>query len=121
VIGRGELEKKRNRDIYNNRSITATEKGRLFIITIDDFLLPYPVHADFLAMIDLLREAGYPAVLGVVTDTGFADPQTAALPKELSDSGWEIATHTNTHANLGEMENVRRATSSPRFPPAWIK
>ena len=98
------------RDIYNNPSITAAEQGKLFIITIDDILLPYPMHSDFLAMIDLLREAGYPAVLGVVTDTDFADPQTAALLKELSDGGWEIATHTNTHANLGEMEK-----RSPRY------
>ena len=98
------------RDIYDEPSITATEKGKLFIITIDDILLPYPMHADFLAMIELLQEAGYPAVLGVVTDTDFADPQTAALLKELSDEGWEIATHTNTHANLGEMEK-----RSPRY------
>jgi len=98
------------RDIYKNPNITATEKGKLFIITIDDIYLPYPMHADFLEMIRLLQEAGYPAVLGVVTDTDFADPQTAALLKELSDSGWEIASHTNKHANLGEMEKT-----APRY------
>jgi peptidoglycan/xylan/chitin deacetylase (PgdA/CDA1 family) len=98
------------RDIYNHPEITATEKGHLFIITIDDIYLPYPMHADFLAMIKLLQEAGYPAVLGVVTDTDYADPQTSALLKELSDSGWEIATHTNKHANLGEMEKT-----APRY------
>jgi peptidoglycan/xylan/chitin deacetylase (PgdA/CDA1 family) len=90
--------------------MTATEKGKLFIITIDDINLPYPMSADFLEMIRLIREAGYPAVLGVVTETDFADPQTSALLKELSDSGWEIATHTNKHANLGEMEKT-----APRY------
>lgn len=63
-----------------------------------------------MTMINLIRDAGYPAVLGVVTESDFADPGTAALLKELSDSGWEIATHTNQHANLGEMEKI-----SPRY------
>jgi len=98
------------RDIYKNPDITATEKGKLFIITIDDIYLPYPMANDFLEMIKLLREARYRAVLGVVTDTDFADPQTSTLLKELSNSGWEVATHTNKHANLGEMEKV-----SPRY------
>jgi len=97
-------------DLYKNPSITATEAGKLFIITIDDIYLPYPVHSTYLEMIDMLREAGYPAVLGIVTDTDYADPDTAALLNELSDSGWEIATHTNKHANLGEMEKT-----SPRY------
>ena len=98
------------RDIYNDPAITATEKAKLFIITIDDIYLPYPIHADFLEMIDLLQEAGYPAVLGVVTSTDYADPQTSARLKELSDAGWEIATHTNEHVNLGQMEKT-----SPRY------
>ncbi len=97
-------------DIYNNPNLTATQKGKLFIITIDDISYSYPMHPDFHTMIDLIREAGYPAVLGVVTETDYADPQTAALLKELSASGWEIATHTNQHANLGTMEK-----RSPRY------
>jgi len=97
-------------DLYKNPSITATEAGKLFIITIDDIYLPYPVHSTHLEMIDMLREAGYPAVLGIVTDTDYADPDTAALLNELSDSGWEIATHTNKHTNLGEMEKT-----APRY------
>jgi peptidoglycan/xylan/chitin deacetylase (PgdA/CDA1 family) len=94
------------RDIYNNPAITATEKGRLFIITIDDIYLPYPIHKDFLEMIKLLREAGYPAVLGVVTETDYPDPQNIALLKELTASGWEIASHTDKHANLGKLEKA---------------
>jgi peptidoglycan/xylan/chitin deacetylase (PgdA/CDA1 family) len=98
------------RDMYNNPAITATEKGHLFIITIDDIYLPYPIHKDFLEMIRILREAGYPAVLGVVTETEYADPQNVALLKELSSEGWEIATHTNKHSNLGIMEK-----KAPRY------
>ena len=98
------------RDIYNDPAITATEKAKPFIVTIDDIYLPYPMHADSLEMIDLLQEAGYPAVLGVVTSTDYADPQTSARLKELSDAGWEIATHTNEHVNLGQMEKT-----SPRY------
>jgi peptidoglycan/xylan/chitin deacetylase (PgdA/CDA1 family) len=97
-------------DIYENPSMTATEKGKLFIITIDDIYLPYPIDPNVLEMIDMLRTAGYPAVLGIITEGEYAYPETAALLKELSDSGWEIATHTNTHANLGEMEK-----SAPRY------
>lgn len=94
------------RDIYQNPAITATEKGKLFIITIDDIYLAYPVDKHVLEMIQLLRDAGYPAVLGVVTDTEYAYPETVALFKELSSDGWEIASHTDTHANLGELEKA---------------
>lgn len=98
------------RNIYNNPDITATQKGKLFIITIDDINLPYPMHPNFIEMINIIREAGYPAVLGVVTNTDYADPQNVEILKELSDSGWEIATHTNDHVNLGQMEK-----RSPRY------
>jgi len=94
------------RYIYEHPDITAIEKGKLFIITFDDIFLPYPIDKRVLEMIQLLREAGYPAVLGVVTETDYVDPNNAALLKELSDSGWEIATHTDTHANLGKLEEA---------------
>jgi len=110
ILKQNNMEVVTYRDIYNDPSITATKKGKLFIITIDDIYLPYPMTDDFLEMIKILREAGYPAVLGVVTESDFADPGTFALLKELSDSGWEIATHTNKHANLGDMEKI-----SPRY------
>ncbi len=94
------------RYIYEHPDVTAIEKGRLFIVTIDDIFLAYPIDPRVLEMIKLLRQAGYPAVLGVVTETNSVDPKNAALLKELSDSGWEIATHTDTHANLGKLEEA---------------
>jgi peptidoglycan/xylan/chitin deacetylase (PgdA/CDA1 family) len=94
------------RYIYEHPDITAIDKGKLFIITIDDIYLAYPIDKRVLEMMRILREAGYPAVLGVVTETDTVDPKNAALLKELSDSGWEIATHTNTHANLGKLEEA---------------
>lgn len=92
------------RYIHEHPDITAIDKGKLFIITIDDIYLAYPIDKRVLEMIHILREAGYPAVLGVVTETDYVDPQNATLLKELSDSGWEIATHTDTHLNLGKAE-----------------
>ena len=94
------------RYIHDHPDITAIEEGKLFIVTIDDIFLPYPIDKRVLEMIRLLREAGYPAVLGVVTETDYVDPGNAALLKELSDLGWEIATHTDTHANLGQLEEA---------------
>ena len=94
------------RYIYNHPDITAIDKGKLFIITIDDIFLAYPIDKRVLEMIRILREAGYPAVLGVVTETDYVDPQNGTLLKELSDLGWEIATHTDTHANLGKLEEA---------------
>jgi peptidoglycan/xylan/chitin deacetylase (PgdA/CDA1 family) len=94
------------RDIYQYPDITATEQEKLFIITIDDISLAYPMGQHVLEMIKVLREAGYPAVLGVVTQTDYPYPETVAKLKELSDSGWEIASHTDNHANLGKLEKA---------------
>jgi len=104
IIKQNDLKVITYQDIYKDPAITAVEKGHLFIITIDDIYLRYPIHPSILEMIQLLREAGYPAVLGIITESEYAYPETATLLKELSDSGWEIASHTNTHANLGQME-----------------
>lgn len=92
------------RYISEHPDCTAIDRGKLFIITIDDIFLAYPIDKRVLEVIKILREAGYPAVLSVVTETEYVDPKNAALLKELSDSGWEIATHTDTHLNLGKAE-----------------
>jgi peptidoglycan/xylan/chitin deacetylase (PgdA/CDA1 family) len=94
------------RDISANPYITATEQGKLFIITIDDISLAYPMNRQVIEMIDVLREAGYPAVLGVVTETDCPNAETVTLLKELSEAGWEIASHTDRHANLGKLEKA---------------
>ncbi len=98
------------RDITYNPNITATEQGKLFIITIDDIYLRYPIDPSVLEMIAVLRQAGYPAVLAVVTEGYYVDPETVRTLKELSDAGWEIASHTDRHSNLGEMERT-----APRY------
>ena len=94
------------RDIYKNPNITAMEQGKLFIITIDDISLAYPMDKRVVEMIKVLQEAGYPAVMGVVTQTEYPYPETVARLKELSDLGWEIASHTDNHANLGKLEKA---------------
>lgn len=94
------------RDIDQHPGITAAEKGKLFIITIDDISLAYPITQDVIEMIVVLQEAKYPAVLGVVTETDYPDPGNLARLKELADAGWEIASHTDTHANLEKLERA---------------
>ena len=94
------------RDIYKNPNITAREQGKLFIITIDDISLAYPMNQRVVEMIKVLQEAGYPAVMGVVTQTEYPYPETVVRLKELSDLGWEIASHTDNHANLGKLEKA---------------
>jgi peptidoglycan/xylan/chitin deacetylase (PgdA/CDA1 family) len=91
-------------DIYKNPDITALEQGKLFIITIDDISLAYPMDPHVVEMIEVLRAAGHPAVLGVVTETDYPDPGNVARLKELSKAGWEIASHTDHHANLEKLE-----------------
>ncbi|MBN8582834.1 MAG: polysaccharide deacetylase family protein [Anaerolineae bacterium] len=103
------------RDIYANPALTATEKGHLFIITIDDIYLPYPVDPKVMEMITAIREAGFPAVLSVVTLGDYAYPETVSLLKKLSDEGWEIATHTNNHDNLGIMESKAPRAVGPEI------
>lgn len=93
-------------DISEEPDITAKEEGKIFIITIDDISLAYPMNRHVREMIEVLREAGYPAVLGVVTETDYPDSETVALLKELAQEGWEIATHTDNHANLGNLEKA---------------
>jgi len=110
ILKQNEMQVITYRDITNNPNITAAKQGKLFIISIDDIYLRYPIESSVLQMIALLRQAGYPAVLGVVTESDYAYPETAKMLKELSDAGWEIASHTNQHSNLGEMEKT-----APRY------
>ena len=84
IIKENDLRVVTYRDIQEDPAITATEQGKLFIITIDDIYLRYPMHESVVEMIALLQEAGYPAVLGIVTEGEFAYPETVAKFKELS-------------------------------------
>lgn len=91
-------------DILKNPDITVREQGKLAIITIDDIYLQSPLDSSVEKMISMLLEANYPAVLGVVTQGSAPNAETLILFKRLSEAGWEIATHTDTHPNLGELE-----------------
>jgi len=94
------------RDISNDPGLTAREQGHLCIITIDDIFLQYGFDPSILQMIDILREANYPAVLSIVTEGKTVEKNGVALMKELTTQGWEIATHTDVHQNLGKLEKL---------------
>lgn len=93
-------------DISKNPDITALEQGRLFIISIDDISLQAEIDPSIQEMITMLREAGYPAVLGVVTVGEGVNENTAQTLRDLVGEGWEIAMHTDTHTNLAELEKI---------------
>lgn len=97
-------------DIRKDPGITLREQGKLCIISIDDLYLRYPIDGSVREMIALLRAAGYPAVLGVVTESTIVYPETIQTYRELTALGWEIASHTDTHRNLGIMEKT-----APRY------
>lgn len=89
--------------------------SRPFIISIDDIYLRYPIDPSVLEMIGLLREAGYPAVLGVVTEGDYPYPETVATLMALQDLGWEIASHSDLHHNLASMEKVAPKSIFPEI------
>jgi peptidoglycan/xylan/chitin deacetylase (PgdA/CDA1 family) len=109
------------RDLSKNPDMSATQQGKLFIITIDDIYLRYPIAPDVLQMIDLLKEAGYPAVLGVITENDYTDPETVVTLKELSGLGWEIATHTDTHRNLLDVQQISPKAIYPEIKTSLDK
>ncbi len=92
--------------ISKDPDITAQEQGHLAIITMDDLTFS-KLNPSYQEMISALLDANYPAVLGVVTQ-GESDPEVVAYFKSLSDKGWEIASHTDTHPNLGDLEKTSK-------------
>jgi peptidoglycan/xylan/chitin deacetylase (PgdA/CDA1 family) len=94
---------------------STTGTGRPFIISIDDIYLRYPIDPSVLEMIGLLREAGYPAVLGVVTEGDYPYPETVKTLLELQELGWEIASHSDLHHNLASMEKVAPKSIFPEI------
>jgi peptidoglycan/xylan/chitin deacetylase (PgdA/CDA1 family) len=81
-------------------SITAREQGRLFIITIDDVPLCTNMDPSLPEMFAILEEAGYPAVLGVITQGERALDSAIDTLTRLHGLGWELAAHGDTHRNL---------------------
>jgi len=94
------------RQISENPALTATSAGKLLIFTIDDLYLRYPIDPSVREMIALLKEAGFPAVLGIITESDYAYPETVATLKELTALGWEVASHSDTHRNLREIQKI---------------
>ena len=86
--------------------LTFTAQGKLMIITIDNIYLKYPINDKIMQMIDMLKEAGYPAVLGIITEGERADPETSATLRELTELGWEIASNSDTYRNLLEVQQI---------------
>ncbi len=93
-------------DLSRQPDLTAIEQGRLVILTIDDVSLQAPIDPSIQQMIAILRQAGYPAVLGIVTAGKLADEDTSAALKGLAAEGWELAMHTENHVDLHELEKV---------------
>jgi peptidoglycan/xylan/chitin deacetylase (PgdA/CDA1 family) len=91
-------------DILKDPGITAREQGKLAIISIDDIYLQNILDSSIKMMISMLLEAHIPAVLGVVTQGNVPNAETAGLLKRFGEAGWEIATHTDTHPFLAELE-----------------
>jgi peptidoglycan/xylan/chitin deacetylase (PgdA/CDA1 family) len=93
-------------DLNEDPGLTATAQGKLMIITIDNIYLKYPINDKIMQMINLLKEAGYPAVLGIITEGERADPETSATLRELMDLGWEIASNSDTYRNLMDVQQI---------------
>jgi peptidoglycan/xylan/chitin deacetylase (PgdA/CDA1 family) len=94
------------KNLNDDPGLTAAARGRLMIITIDNIYLKYPINDKIMQMIDMLKEAGYPAVLGIITEGERADPETSATLRELTDLGWEIASNSDTYRDLREVQEV---------------
>lgn len=93
-------------EISGSPDITAAEQGRLFILTIDDISLQAEIDPSILEMIEILRDAKYPAVLGIVTTGTVPNENTTRRLRDLANEGWELAMHTDTHTNLQELEQI---------------
>lgn len=93
-------------DLTRQPDLTAVEQGRLMILTIDDISLQAPIDPSIQQMIAILREAGYPAVMGIVTEGKLADEETSATLKSLAEEGWELAMHTENHVDLHLLEQT---------------
>lgn len=106
LVRQSDLRVVNYRQIAENPDLTATEQGRLLIFTIDDIYLRYPMDPSVREMIALLKEAGYPGVLGIITEDDYAYPETVATLKELTALGWEVASHSDTHCNLRDIQKI---------------
>ncbi len=91
-------------DLTREPQRCAYTPQQCIIFTIDDVQTITPIQDSVQQMINLLQAAGYKAVLGVVTAGAGIDQQSAQTLKSLAEAGWEIATHTENHLNLHDLE-----------------
>jgi peptidoglycan/xylan/chitin deacetylase (PgdA/CDA1 family) len=121
VLKQNEMEVVTYRRFVKEPDLTLTKQGKMFIITIDDIYLRYPIDPSVLEMIRLLVDAGYPAVLGVITESDYAYPETVETLRKLQNIGWEIASHSDTHRNLAEVEKVAPKSIYPEIKTSLDK
>ena len=103
------------RMLSEDPDLSATQQGKLLVITFDNIYLRYPINDGVLEMIDLLKEAGYPAVVGVITEDDYIYADTANTLTSLSDAGWEIASNTDTYRNLLEVQGISPKAIAPEI------
>lgn len=121
LLKENDLEVVTYRKLVKKPDLTVDKQGRLFIISIDDIYLRYPIDPSVLEMISLLVDAGYPAVLGVTTESDYAYPETVETLRKLQNIGWEIASHSDTHRNLAAVEKVAPKSVYPEIKASLDK
>lgn len=121
ILKQNEMEVVTYRRLVKKPDLSLVKQGKLLIITIDDIYLRYPIDPGVLEMINLLVEAGYPAVLGIVTESDYAYPETVETLRKLQDLGWEIASHSDTHRNLAEVEKIAPKSIYPEIKASLDK
>jgi peptidoglycan/xylan/chitin deacetylase (PgdA/CDA1 family) len=121
ILKQNEMEVVTYRKLATKPDLTIVKQGKLFIVTIDDIYLRYPIDPSVLEMINLLVDAGYPAVLGVVTESDYAYPETVETLRKLQNIGWEIASHSDTHRNLAKVEKIAPKSIYPEIKTSLDK
>ena len=121
ILKQNDMEVVTYRKLVKKPDLTAVKPGKLFIISIDDIYLRYPIDPSVLEMITLLVDAGYPAVLGIITESDYAYPETVEILRKLQNIGWEIASHSDTHRNLAAVEKVAPKSIYPEIKASLDK
>ena len=121
ILKQNEMEVVTYRRLIKKPDLTSVKQGKLFIITIDDIYLRYPIDPGVMEMITLLVDAGYPAVLGIITESDYAYPETVETLRKLQNIGWEIASHSDTHRNLAAVEKVAPKSIYPEIKASLDK
>jgi peptidoglycan/xylan/chitin deacetylase (PgdA/CDA1 family) len=121
ILKQNEMEVVTYQKLVKKPDLTLVKQDKLFIISIDDIYLRYPIDPGVLEMITLLVDAGYPAVLGIVTESDYAYPETVETLRKLQNIGWEIASHSDTHRNLAQVEKVAPKSVYPEIKASLDK